>query len=147
MFEAEGLFKAARICLAEGELIKAHDLLVDARQCFAHDPEHEAYLTLVDYQLNLHDGRQSAASAITRLEALVEREPNLECAWQFLGEIYASHGRDQSAVHAYQRALQINPDNDKVSSLWHSIDGAERRLRSRIISPLADRLGELGLRP
>ena len=144
MFEAEGLFKAGVISLRQGEVEEAIRLLLQARDCFKHDPEHEAYLIMAQGQMQ-RDSGPGMHQTLSRLIALAERHPGDERSWHFLGRTYEEIGRRMKAIMAYQRVLHINPENATVEAALRDIIRHDDDCWQRITSPLKARLAALEL--
>lgn len=69
------------------------------------------------------------AGAILAIEQVLEREPRHFGALTGLGHIYESLGRNESALEAYQAALEIHPHFEEarrgVARLSPRVDGAD----------------------
>lgn len=144
MFEAEGLFKAGVLALKQGEVEEATELIIQARDCFEHDPEHEAYLIMAQgHTRRASDG--DINQTMSRLVDLTKRHPDNERGWHFLGRTYEESGRRMDAILAYQRALHINPENATVEAALREIIRRGDDCWQRITSPLKARLSALKL--
>lgn len=65
------------------------------------------------------------STAISDLEALTESDPDYASSWLNLGVIYQAQGEDEDAIAAYEKAVELDPDDEQgVKS------SAESRLES-----------------
>ena len=60
-------------------------------------------------------------TAIPHLEAAVQADPDNEIAWAYLGVAYASVGRKDQAVAAFQRSLSISPNYQLAQSYYNQV--------------------------
>ncbi len=78
--------------------------------------------SIVDLSTPMQSPAQTLQSAITELEAHLEKNPDDAKNWQLLGWSYAKMERFAAAKTAYERALQLTPDNiDTLSSYGETL--------------------------
>lgn len=65
---------------------------------------------------NLADDEQYAEEAMAALEGAVDADPQFYQAYNNLGRLYTLRGRKQDAVEAWEKSLQIKPDQADVAA-------------------------------
>lgn len=66
---------------------------------------------------------KSPQELIAKLRARLDKSPKSGKGWYLLGRLYSSQNDSQNAMHAFAKAYQFNPDNEKYAvnyaySLW-----------------------------
>lgn len=83
----------------------------ESRRCFPDTPEdHMAYARI----LLLPGGSEWAAQSILPLEHVVKLQPDNYVAFNFLGSVCGHIGHTARAKEAFERSLQINPDQPRT---------------------------------
>lgn len=74
----------------------------------------DRFENLAEYQYNLglgYFGIRNYGKAAASLQRATELAPNMDVAYFFLGNTYATDGALEKAVVSYRKALEINPNN------------------------------------
>lgn len=92
----------------EGGAASVRSAYQDLRSVLADDAFEEAILNRIGYQL-LH--REVPDAAVEVFQINVELYPQSWNVWDSLGEGLMESGRNDKAIEAYQKSLEVNPDN------------------------------------
>ena len=145
MFYAEGVFKAAQIRMAKGLNAAAMELLEEALEHYALEPEYISYLAWANYSAAMAGQPLpvGASSPEYLLDKALKMSPKLESAWLFRARI-ADHAEDgPAALAAYYSVLTANPDNDEAKAMIEAYKNAGVVTTAEARPSLADRLAQI----
>lgn len=116
MFYAEGVFKAAQIRMAKGLNAAAMELLEEALEHCADEPEYTSYLAWAVYSAAAAGQPLPIGTATPQylLDEALGKSPKLESAWLFRARIADHSGDAPGALAAYHSVLTSNPDNEEA---------------------------------
>jgi tetratricopeptide (TPR) repeat protein len=124
---ATGLFSDLSDALEEGEIVKAYRVLEEIERLHPGTP----FISFQKGSLARLEGNDE--EAIANFEKTVEDLPTMSPAWSNLGTINASVGNRERAVECFQKALEVNA-NDQVA-----LDGL---VRLRVLVRLVQQGGD-----
>ena len=103
------LFVLLVVSLASGFTVQAQEMSLEARQARAQELAKKGDELFVQHQ---HEAAMTAYQ-----DALLFAEDQTGNVYHGLGRCYNALGRDQEAMVAYERALEIKPDREKTREL------------------------------
>lgn len=73
--------------------------------------------------------RREMTSAVHLLRTILEKEPGFAPGWALLGETFLTLGRLNDGIYAYERAVEINPEDARYAArLQHARDVREDKV-------------------
>jgi len=91
------------------------------------DPQANRYLNDVaslSAEIQALTVKKEFPQAETLVKSLVTRYPKLSVGWTLMGNIYYLQRRVGDAITAYQKALELNPEDQEIKNILNQIRGA-----------------------
>lgn len=107
-------FEAAKVRWREGDLRACKDLV---NRLLERNPGHRGG-RLLRAELELFEGRPN--EVLPDIEALVQEEPNDAEALYLLGLLQEESGQAEEALHNFEKALKISPQNEVYLASYES---------------------------
>jgi len=92
---------------------RASELFAEAASLYPEEAEFHAYLGLSQF-LSEPEPKAGAKKALYALDKAISLNPKLDKSYLFLGNIHKAIGRQDLAVHDFEKAVQCNPDNTEA---------------------------------
>ena len=141
------LWRSGAKALQAGELKRAAQLLLDAKQRF---PEFAGTDSPYHLLAQLHLRRGDVGAAITELKAIVNINANDLGAHRQLAELYLATNNDDEAARILERALFIDPFDirirEQLASIYEANEQWERAVPERAASAMLAPLDPAGAR-
>lgn len=137
LIAAELNFKRGRICVVNDLVERARGFFELAAIQDPHQAIYQVYLAWATFNMADPSDRRSRGKAVELAKEALKADSSRDDGFVLLGAMHRDHGSHDSAVRAYQRAIEINGSNTEARKALLDIEGgSEPKKDTRLFGKL-----------